>query len=107
MRTPPGRQAPWLLFSRRVAETISHKVSHIEPGTGAVANATGATLVIVGSLFKLPLSTTHVTTGAIVGVGATRGQVAWRVFGQVALAWVTTLPVAVAFGAAIYAVVSK
>jgi PiT family inorganic phosphate transporter len=95
-----------LLFSRRVAETLSTKMSHIEVGTGVVANTTAATLVILGSLFKLPLSTTHVTTGAIVGSGAARGQVAWRVFGQVALAWITTLPVAVAFGAAGYAVIT-
>jgi len=90
------------VMSRRVAETMSTKISVIEPGTGVIANTTAAVLVILGSIYKLPLSTTHVTTGAIVGVGATRGNVVWSTMGKIGLAWVTTLPLAIAFGASLY-----
>jgi PiT family inorganic phosphate transporter len=91
-----------ILMSRRVAETMSRKISVIEPGTGVIANTTAAVLVIVGSIYKLPLSTTHVTTGGIVGVGATRGHVVWNTIAKIGLAWITTLPIAVAFGAVLY-----
>lgn len=90
-----------ILMSRRIAKTMSH-ISTLDPGTGVVANTTAAVLVILGSVFKLPLSTTHVTTGAIVGVGMTRRRVAWGLFGKIATAWVTTLPVAIVFGAVLY-----
>jgi PiT family inorganic phosphate transporter len=96
-----------LVMSRRVAETMSTKISQIEPGTGVIANTTAAVLVILGSVYKLPLSTTHVTTGGIVGVGATKGNVVWSVIGKIAIAWVTTLPTAVAFGAVLYLVISR
>jgi PiT family inorganic phosphate transporter len=96
-----------LLMSRRVAETMSTKIAKIEPGTGVIANTTAAALVILGSLYKLPLSTTHVTTGGIVGVGATRGSVVWSTIGKIALAWVTTLPTAMVFGAVLYLAISR
>jgi PiT family inorganic phosphate transporter len=96
-----------LVMSRRIAETMSKKISQIEPGTGVIANSTAAVLVIMGSLYKLPLSTTHVTTGGIIGVGATRRNVVWKVIGQIALAWVTTLPTAVVISAVLYLIISR
>jgi inorganic phosphate transporter, PiT family len=96
-----------IVMSRRVAETMSTKISKIEPGTGVIANTTAAVLVILGSLYKLPLSTTHVTTGGIVGVGATRRNVEWGVIGKIGLAWITTLPMGVACGAVLYLIISR
>ncbi|HWO22214.1 MAG TPA: inorganic phosphate transporter [Kofleriaceae bacterium] len=96
-----------ILMSRRVAETMSTKISQIEPATGVIANTTAAVLVILGSIYKLPLSTTHVTTGGIVGVGATRRSVDWGVIGKIGLAWITTLPTGVACGAVLYLIISR
>jgi PiT family inorganic phosphate transporter len=93
-----------LAGARRVAQTMSTGLSTMDRGSGLASNATAAALVIVGSLYKLPLSTTHVTTGAIVGGGAPRGSVAWRTLGKVALAWITTLPVAIGVSAVVYLV---
>lgn len=96
-----------LVGSRRIAETTAHKVSSIESGPGLVANMTAAGLVIVGSLYKLPLSTTHVTMGGIVGAGLGRKSVDWRVFSTIVLAWVTTLPIGVVMGTILYQVLSR
>jgi PiT family inorganic phosphate transporter len=96
-----------ILMSRRIAETMSTKISRIEPATGVIANTTAAALVILGSVFKLPLSTTHVTTGGIVGVSATRCTVDWGVIGKIGLAWVTTLPMGVVCGALLYLLISR
>ena len=60
---------------------------------GFVANLVTAALVGVGAWHGLPLSTTHVSTGAIVGVGtARRGAIAWRTVLDLLLAWIVTLP---------------
>ena len=96
-----------LVGARRVAETTANKVVAIDPGTGLVANVTAAALVITGSIFKLPLSTTHVTMGGILGAGIGQTKVSWKMFGTIALAWVTTLPIAAAFGAGIFLLLSR
>jgi PiT family inorganic phosphate transporter len=56
--------------------------------------------VIGASCFGLPVSTTHVNCGALFGIGAVTGQARWRTIGKILLAWVTTLPLAAALGAA-------
>lgn len=59
-----------------------------------------SSLVMAASLYALPVSTTHVATGAIVGAGVRQGggAVAWNTVGAFVLAWVVTLPLAAAFG---------
>jgi PiT family inorganic phosphate transporter len=47
----------------------------------------------------MPVSTTHVSCGALFGIGAATGQARWRTIGQILAAWVTTLPLAAALGA--------
>lgn len=88
-----------LLNARRVAETISHKVTDMNPGQGLVANLITGALVILASRNGLPVSTTHVSCGAIFGIGAVTRKAHWRMIGTILLAWVTTLPVAALLGA--------
>lgn len=88
-----------ILFSRRVAETISHKVTELNPGQGLVANLITAGLVIAASPHGLPVSTTHVSLGAIFGIGAVTGRARWPMIGTILLAWLTTLPLAALLGA--------
>ncbi len=87
------------LNARRVAETISHKVTDMNPGQGLVANLITGGLVILASSNGLPVSTTHVSCGAIFGLGAVTHKAHWRMIGTILLAWVTTLPVAAVLGA--------
>ena len=59
-----------------------------------------------GAMFGLPMSTTHVSSGSIIGVGTARDSVAWGMVRSMALAWVVTLPAAALLGAGLYAVMS-
>ena len=88
-----------LLGARRVAETISHRVTTMTPREGLGANFTTATLVLFASQFGLPVSTTHVSTGALFGLGAVTGHARWHTIAQIVLAWVATLPCAAASAA--------
>jgi inorganic phosphate transporter, PiT family len=91
-----------LLNARKVAETMSKKISKIEPGQGLVANGITGMLVIAASRFGLPVSTTHVSVGSIFGVGLVSGTADTKVFFQILLSWVLTLPIAALLSAVFY-----
>jgi inorganic phosphate transporter, PiT family len=86
-----------LLLSRRVAETMSKKITPLDPQQGVPANFITAILVLAASKFGLPVSTTHVAVGAISGVGAAHGTLDVSVLRNILLSWVGTLPMAAAF----------
>jgi PiT family inorganic phosphate transporter len=88
-----------LVQSRRVAETMSHKITEMNHGQGFTANLVTAGLVIFASKLGVPVSTTHVSCGALFGIGAVTGGAKWRNILGIFLAWVTTLPLAAAFAA--------
>jgi PiT family inorganic phosphate transporter len=83
----------WLL-SRRVAETMSLKINHLDPVQGISANLITAGLVLGASRFGLPVSTTHVSVGSIIGTGTGAGTLDLSVVRNVLLSWVATLPIA-------------
>ncbi|MBI3606890.1 MAG: inorganic phosphate transporter [Nitrospirae bacterium] len=85
-----------LISARRVAETMSHRITAMNHGQGFTTNLATAFLVIWASRWGLPVSTTHVSCGALFGIGAVTGQARWKAIGSIALAWITTLPVAAA-----------
>jgi PiT family inorganic phosphate transporter len=88
-----------LISARRVAETMSHRITAMNHGQGFTANLATAFLVIWASRWGLPVSTTHVSCGALFGIGAVTGQARWGAISAIALAWVTTLPIAAALAA--------
>lgn len=93
-----------LIAGRRVTEVLAHKVTAMDHHDGFVANGVTAALVSSGAVFGLPMSTTHVSSGAIFGAGAVRGTLNMRLLRDIVLAWLVTLPFAgllgiVAFGA--------
>lgn len=90
-----------LLAARRVAETLAHRVTEMNPGQGLLANAVTALLVVGASRWGLPVSTTHVACGALFGIGAATGRARWGTIGRILLAWGVTLPLAAALGAAV------
>jgi inorganic phosphate transporter, PiT family len=92
-----------LLNARRVAETMSHKITAMNHGQGFSANLTTGILVILASFFGLPVSTTHVSVGALFGMGLTTGQANPRVMLNILLSWIVTLPCAALIGGAAYA----
>ena len=83
-----------LLDADRVAETLGKKVTSMNPGQGFAASLVTAALVTTASLHSLPVSTTHVSVGSLLGIGAATGQAKWRKVAEILLAWITTVPCA-------------
>jgi inorganic phosphate transporter, PiT family len=94
-----------LLNSLRVAHTMSHKLTDMSPGQGLSSNVTTALLVTTASIHGLPVSTTHVSVGALLGMGAVTRQAKWKTIVPVLASWVITLPcAAVSAGFAFYVI---
>lgn len=91
-----------LLNARQVAETMSKKISQMNDGQALTANLVTAMLVICASKFGLPVSTTHVSVGAISGIGIVNGSADKSVIGSILLSWVLTLPIAALLSAVAY-----
>ena len=83
-----------LIFSKRIAETMSHGITAMNDGQGLSANFVTSTIVIGASSLGLPVSTTHVSCGALFGIGTVTGQAHWGSIIKIVLAWVVTLPTA-------------
>src|SRR5688572_218404 len=94
-----------LLSARRIAETMSNKITAMNAGQGFTANLVTALMVIGASRLGVPVSTTHVSCGALFGIGAVNRQARWKMIVQILLAWVTTLPLALAAAALTYVVI--
>lgn len=95
------------LAGRRVTRTLADKVARIGPDDGLAANLVTAALVGIASVVAAPVSTTHVSAGAIVGAGMHRRRVCWTLVGELLLAWVVTLPIAAAIAAATYRLLGR
>lgn len=81
-----------LVAAQRVAKTLAFRVVKMNPSEGLAGNIVTAALVIGASRFGLPVSTTHVGTGALFGIGVSNGSTHWNVVRTILLAWVFTLP---------------
>jgi PiT family inorganic phosphate transporter len=92
-----------LLHSRRIAETLGRRITEMNHGQGFVANIVASSLVIGASLGGMPVSTTHVSTGSICGIGLWTGKAHWNVVGTILGAWVATLPMALVLAYAVAA----
>ena len=94
------------LHSRRIAETMSHNIVKLEPRSSFLANLCTAALVISASKYGLPLSTTHVSVGAISGLSVGGAKISTATVKPVLLSWLATLPFAALLGALAYALFS-
>lgn len=88
-----------VLSARRVAETMSQKITTMNHGQGFTANVITGLIVIGASRFGLPVSTTHVSCGSLFGVGAVSGGAKTQTIITILLAWLATLPMAAAIAA--------
>ena len=87
---------------------MGSKIIKMDPAQGFSSQGSGAAVVLTASHLGYPLSTTHVISGGIMGAGAAKrlSAVRWGVAGNIAVAWLLTLPAAAAIGAAAYGVIS-
>src|SRR5687767_4759202 len=90
-----------LMGGWRIVKTMGQKICHLQPVHGFSAETGGALCLYGATWLGIPVSTTHTITGAIVGVGSTRGPraVAWGVAGRVVWAWILTIPAAAVIAA--------
>ena len=95
-----------LLSTRKVAETMSKRITDLNPGQGLTSSLVTAFLVLIASRFGVPVSTTHVSCGSIFGIGMVSGTARWRTIGQILLTWVTTLPMGALLGAGAFWILS-
>ncbi len=88
----------------RIVRTMGLKVVELRTIDGFAAETAAATVIEIASRLGIPVSTTHVISSAIMGVGATRraSAVRWGVAGRIVSAWVVTIPICVIFGWTIY-----
>jgi len=90
----------------RIMRTVGTRIITMDSAQGFSAEASGAAMILVSSHFGYPLSSTHVISGAVTGAGAAKrlSAVRWGIAGNIALAWLLTVPIAAAIGAATYGV---
>ena len=88
-------------YGYKVMETIGSKITELTPSRGYCATLASASTVIVASGLGMPVSTTHIAVGAVMGVGLARGIGALdlRVLGNIVVSWFITLPVGAALAA--------
>jgi len=91
-----------LLNARKVAVTMSRRIARMNDGQALTANLVTGLLVILASRYGLPVSTTHVSVGAISGIGLANGSAARGVISGILASWVLTLPIAAALAASTY-----
>jgi PiT family inorganic phosphate transporter len=84
----------------RIIKTMGHKIVALKPIHGFAAETTAATIIELATRLGIPISTTHVISSTIMGVGATgnRRAVRWGVAGNIVTAWIVTIPACIAMG---------
>jgi PiT family inorganic phosphate transporter len=109
--------APWMLllggvgiiiglatYGYKVMQTIGHKITELTPTRGYCATLAAAGTVVVASGLGLPVSTTHIAVGAVMGVGMARGigAIDLRVVGGIVVSWFVTVPIGAILSALIF-----
>ena len=100
--------APWMLavgglgivlglgtWGYRVMETIGRRITELTPSRGFAAELAAALTIVFASRLGIPVSTTHILVGSVLGVGLARGIGALdlRVVARIGISWVATLPI--------------
>ena len=95
-----------LLNARKVGETVGKKITPMNSGQGFTANFVTGILVTTASIHGMPVSTTHVSVGAILGIGVATKKADLKVIQKILLSWLLTLPIAAICSGIIYFILS-
>ena len=93
----------------RVTEVLAEKVTRMNHAEGLSANLTTSSLVLVSGALGLPVSTTHVSSSAIIGIGLLKGwnSMRWTTVRDMVLAWVVTLPASALLACIAYLILAR
>ena len=88
----------------KIVKTMGTRITKVTPFEGVVAETAGALTLYLTEFLKIPVSTTHTITGAIIGVGSVKrlSAVRWGVTRQLLVAWILTIPVSALIAAIVY-----
>lgn len=91
----------------KIVKTMGSKITKVTPLEGVAAETAGAITLFITEHLKIPVSTTHTITGAIIGVGLTKrlSAVRWGVTINLLWAWILTIPVSALFAALVYYII--
>ena len=91
----------------KIIKTMGTKITKVTPFEGVAAESAGALTLFITEMLKIPVSTTHTITGAIIGVGATKrlSAVRWGVTINLVWAWILTIPVSAVLAAIVYYII--
>ena len=90
----------------RIIRTMGSKMIKLKPVHGFAAETSAAAVILTASHFGIPVSTTHIISTSIMGVGSTRGAHAlkWGIVGNIVMAWVLTIPICMVIAAILYSI---
>jgi len=93
----------------RIVRTMGMRITKLQPFNGFAAETAAAATILSSSFLGIPVSTTHVVSGAIMGVGATRrlSAVRWGVARRIVLAWFITIPASALMASLSYFVIAQ
>lgn len=83
----------WFI-GKEVIATVGTKLTHIFPASGFSAELGASAVILLASEFGIPVSSTHILIGAVLGIGLVNGKANWMLMRPIAVAWVITLPIA-------------
>jgi len=89
-----GMIAGLWFIGREVIMTVGTHLTKMHPASGFTAELSAAAVVLMASLLGIPVSSTHILIGAVLGIGIVNQQTNWALMKSIALAWVITLPAA-------------
>jgi len=93
----------------KIIKTMSQKVIKLKPMDGFSAETSAAGILLLASHFGIPVSTTHVISGSIIGAGSTKrfSAVNWGVFGNIVFAWILTIPACMLLSGGLYWLIER
>lgn len=91
-----------ILNAKKVANTMSEKITPMNSGQGFTANFVTSILVLLASIFSLPVSTTHVSVGSIFGIGTVNKTADSKMILKIVSSWLLTLPTAAVLSAGLF-----
>lgn len=96
----------WFI-GKEVIQTVGHNLTKMHPASGFSAELAAAGVVMLASVFGLPVSSTHILIGAVLGVGLVNHNTNWGLMKPIGMAWIITLPAAGIFSAITFLILTS
>ena len=96
----------WFI-GREVIQTVGTELTRMHPSSGFAAELSAAAVVLMASAFGIPVSSTHILVGAVLGIGLANHSTNWNLMKPIAAAWIITLPAAALLSSFIFVILRE